>query len=151
MKKSSLVLLSMLCADTAFAEPPAGKAAEALVQKQVVEPLKKADAKRSKFSRAAPPPKARRVRVLDTVAQADARGKHFVRFAIDVRHRYSEDGEWALEAYLGCVYVDQRAVFLQQGSDYQTARAWLAGGDEVDSDACRPAPADAVQAAISAR
>lgn len=152
MRKLSLVLLSMLCTDVALAEPaaPPNKtqdAASALVNKQVVQPLKKADAKRSRFSRAAPPPKARRVRVLDTVAHADVHGKQFVRFAVDVRHRWAEDGEWALEAFLGCVYVDQKEVFLQQGEDYLPASSVLDGDGEPQPDVCRATPEAQVAAA----
>ena len=58
MKKSSLFLLSMLCASVALAEPPAPapaakQDAAALVNQQLVQPLKQAEARRSRFSRAA--------------------------------------------------------------------------------------------------
>lgn len=145
MRTWSLVLLSMLCASAAVAEPPVPvpsktrQAAAALVNKHVVQVLKNADAKRSRFSRSAPPPKARRVRVVDTVVQADVQGRQFVRFAIDVRTRWADDGEWALDAFLGCVYVDQKQVFLQQGSDYLPASGLLSGEGEPQPDVCRPA------------
>jgi hypothetical protein len=145
MKKLSLVLLSMLCADVALAEPPAA----ALVDKQLVQPLKKAEARRSKFSRAAPPPKARRVRVLDTIAVSDVNGKQFVRFSVDVRHRYSEDGQWTRGAFLGCVYIDEKKVFVEQGSDYVPASGVLNGDGEPQDDVCRPAPEDAAQMAVA--
>lgn len=156
MRKSSLVLVSMLCTNVVFAEPPAATpsatndAASALVNKQLVQVLKKAEAKRSKFSRAAPPPKARRVRVLDNAAVRDSHGKHYVRFAVDVKHRWAEDGEWALEAFLGCVYVDQKQVFVQQGSDYLPASNVLDGEGEPQQGVCEPAPeAEAQVAAVA--
>lgn len=136
MKKWSLVLLSMLCTNVALAEPSAA----ALVDKQLVQPLKKAEAKRSKFSRAAPPPKARRVRVLDTVALRDANGRPFVRFAIDIKHRFSEDGEWTEGAFLGCVYVDEKKVFVEQGADFIRASDVLSGDGEPQDGVCVAAP-----------
>lgn len=151
MKKLSLVLLSMLCTNVAFAEPPSKtrEAASALVEKQVVQPLKKADARRSKFSRAAPPPKARRVRVLDKVAMSDVNGKQFVRFAVDVKHRFSEDGEWSQGAFLGCVYVDEKKVFVEQGASFVPASDVLNGDGEPQDDVCLAAPEDAVQVAAA--
>jgi len=136
----------MLCTEVALAEPPAATpsktrdAASALVEKHVVQPLKKAEAKRSKFSRAAPPPKARRVRVLDTVATSDVNGKQFVRFAIDIKHRFSEDGEWSEGAFVGCVYVDDKKVFVEQGADYVPASSVLNGDGEAVPDVCSEAP-----------
>jgi hypothetical protein len=146
MRKSSLVLLSMLCANVAFAEPPAPipaktrEAASALVNKEIVQRLKKSDTKRSKFSRAAPPPRARRVRVIDSVARVDVHGKQFVRFAIDVHHRFAEDDEWAIDAFLGCVYFDDKKVFLEQGSDYLPASSAIDGDGDPQPDVCRTAP-----------
>jgi len=77
------------------------------------------------------------VRVLDTVATADARGKHFVRFAIDVQPRFSENGEWTEGAFLGCVYLDEKQVFIEQGSDYVPASKVLTGEGEPLPDVCR--------------
>lgn len=154
MKKSFSFVLSMLCASAAFAEPPTPvqDAASALVNKQVVQPLKKADAKRSKFSRASPPPKARRVRVVDTVAVSDSHGKQFVRFAIDVKHRWSEDDEWQVDAFFGCVYVDEKKVYVQDGDGYAAAKSWLDGDGEVQAGLCEPAARDeAAPTAVSSR
>jgi hypothetical protein len=142
----------MLFANVASADPPApapskAREATALVNKEVVQPLKKSDAKRSKYSRAAPPPKARRVRVTDQVAQVDANGKHFVRFAIDVQHRFAEEGQWQQDAFLGCVYVEEKQVVLEQGSDYRPASDVLDGDGEPEPDACRAAPEDTAEVA----
>jgi hypothetical protein len=145
MKNSLPFLALTLCANLAVAEPPAStatptqKAASTLVEKQLLRPLKKAEARRSRFSRAAPVPVVRRVRVLDTVAQADARGKTFVRFAIDVHRRGAEDGAWSHDAVVGCAYLDERKVFVQSDDAYLPARSLL--GEEVTAqpDVCRAA------------
>jgi hypothetical protein len=76
----------------ALAEPPAvpptvaQKAAAALVRRMLIEPLKKSESRRSRFSRAAPVAVERRVRVLDARAQTDAHGRSFVRCAVDARY-----------------------------------------------------------------
>jgi hypothetical protein len=155
MKKRLLVLLSMLCTSVALAEPPADakleQAASALVNKQIVQKLKAAEAKRSKFSRAGAPPKARRVRVLDTVAQTDARGKQFVRFAIDAHYRGADDDEWEEDVFVGCAYVDQKTVFVKLDEDYLPASSALIGGGEPQADVCRPAPEKPLNAEPEAR
>jgi hypothetical protein len=153
MKKSLTFLLSTLCASVALAEPPAPpnklqQAASALVDKQLVQPLKKSDAKRKRFSRSSPP-KARRVRVLDAVAVTDVHGKQFVRFAVDARYTWSEDGEWEESLYLGCVYVDQKQVYIDSGgAEYSTPKAMLSGDeDETPADICVAAPQGETQVA----
>ena len=155
MKKSSLFLLSMLCASVALAEPPAPapaakQDAAALVNQQLVQPLKQAEARRSRFSRAARPPKERRVRVLDEVAQTDVHGRRFVRFAIDVRYRSAETC-WKKDALVGCAYLDQKEVFLQRGADYVPATTALGKDGEPRADVCRGASGDTAQLASAAR
>ncbi len=141
MKKSSLFLLSMLCASAALAEPPslpasadAQKVASALVHKQLLQPLKRAESKRSRFSRAAVAPKERRVRVLDAAALTDLHGRHFVRFAVDVRHPAGEG--WQRGVLVGCAYVDQNEVFLQREGGYVPASSALGEDAEPRSDVC---------------
>src|SRR5688572_17277809 len=104
MKKWMSFLLSMLCASSVLAEQPLTQRATALVQKQLVQPLKKSDGKRKSFSRGAPAPQARRIRILDEVALTDARGHHFVRFVVDARYRGAAPDEW-YDAFTGCAYV----------------------------------------------
>jgi hypothetical protein len=150
MKKSLTFLLSTLCASVALAEPPAPatrpptqvqQAASALVDKQLVQPLKKSDAKRKRFSRSSPP-KARRVRVLDAVAMLDVHGKQFVRFAVDARYSWDDEETWEEGLYAGCVYVDQKQVFVEQGADqHVTATSMLSGEQkEAPADTCIAAP-----------
>lgn len=153
MKKWLPCLAFTLCASTALAEPPDSaptktqKVASALVKKKLVDPLAKAQSKRRAFSRAAPPPKARRVRVLDPVAQTDARGKKFVRFAIDERHRWNEDASWRKDAMVGCAYPEDRRVFVKQGDGYVPAKSMLGGDAKPQRGACEAAPADGAKLA----
>lgn len=154
MKKSLTFVLSTLCASVALAEPPPApptkvqQAASALVDKQLVQPLKKSEAKRKRFSRSSPP-KARRVRVLDAVAVSDVHGKQFVRFAVDARYSWDEDETWEEGMYTGCVYVDQKQVFVDYGGDsYVTALSMLRGDQEdAPSDSCIAAPSPEPQVA----
>lgn len=125
MKKLLAVLTFTLCASAAHAEPPASSvdqdAVTALVQKVVLAPRAKADAKRSKFSRAMPVPAQRRVRVLSGVAEHDGRGHEFIRFAIDERAPFDEEGAWHEGRIVGCVYMGTRKVFVQRGDSYVPA------------------------------
>jgi hypothetical protein len=147
MKKSLTFLLSTLCASVALAEPPPApptkvqQAASALVDKQLVQPLKKSEAKRKRFSRSSPP-KARRVRVLDTVAVMDVHGKQFVRFAVDARYTWDADEEWEESVYMGCVYVDQKHVFVASGADEYIPAGTMVGSGEAEApaDSCVAAP-----------
>jgi len=157
MKNWLPFLALTLCADLAVAEPPAStatttqKAASALVEKQLLQPLKKAEARRSRFSRAAPVPVVRRVRVLDTVAQVDAHGKTFVRFAIDVRRRGAEDGAWSHDEVVGCAYPDDRKVFVQSDDAYHPARSLLGEETEAQPDVCRAVPSTVARFAAPPR
>lgn len=155
MKQWLPFLVSMLCASVALAEPPAPpptttQQASSLVHKKLLQPLKKAESKRKRYSRAAPVAKERRVRVLDAVAQTDVHGKAFVRFAVDVRHPWDEGEAWKRDALLGCVYVDRKEVFVQRGEDYFPASSALGGDDQARPGVCRAAPGDGVQVANAA-
>jgi hypothetical protein len=156
MKSSFPLLVSMLCASVAFAEPPAPpspqaqSAVEELVNAQLLLPLKRAESKRSRFSRAAPVPVQRRVRVLDALASTDMRGKEFVRFAIDERRSFDEHGPWRKESVVGCAYLSEQQVFVQRGEAFLPARSMLGKDDKARPGVCRPAPAGAGQI-VSAR
>jgi hypothetical protein len=153
MKSPLPFLALMLCASVALAEPPAapddetGAAASELVNKQLLAPMKKSESRRKSFSRAMPVPVSRRVRVLDTEALTDARGKRFVRFAIDVRRAFDEQGAWQKDSMLGCAYPEEREVYVQDGSAYVSARNLLSAGAKARADVCRPAPVLALQTA----
>ena len=144
MKKWSLCILSMWVVDVALAEPPVQPRVDAarvvaLVTKRVVKPIARAEARRSPFSRAEPPPDARRVRVIDTEAIADTAGKHFVRFAVDELRDVDDGADWLLDVLVGCAYVEGQRVFLQQGKDYVPASSLRGGDAEPRHDVCRSA------------
>ena len=136
------LLVSMLCASVAFAEPPASSpsAVTELVDKQLLAPLKKAESRRSRFSRAAPVAVERRLRLLDAVALTDRHGKAFFRFAIDERRAFDEAGQWEKDRISGCAYPGERTVFVQHGAAYVPARNRLGGAEKADPYACRAAP-----------
>jgi hypothetical protein len=148
--KTWLSCLSLtLCASVALAEPPTPTAAPrnetaALVEKELLAPMRKSESKRSRFSRAAPVAIERRVRVLDTLAQADARGKSFVRFAVDVRHPFDETGTWEQNAMVGCAYPDEAQVFVKRGEGFVTAKGALNGQGKAAASVCVAAPQVAV-------
>lgn len=154
MKSWLSFALSMLCVSVAFAEPPAPpatatqRAVAELVDKQLIAPMKKAESKRKVFSRAAPPARARRVRV-ETEALTDARGKAFVRFAVDVRHAFSEDNEWSENHLVGCAYPGEGEVFVRSGQAYVPARGMLGKEAKRRKDVCTPTTVASAQVARS--
>jgi hypothetical protein len=99
--------------------------------------MRKSESRRKSFSRAMPAPVARRVRVLDSEALTDARGRQFLRFAIDVRRGFGEQGEWEKDSMLGCAYTNEREVYVQDGGGYYAARALLGAGGKARVDVCR--------------
>jgi hypothetical protein len=151
MKRWSPFVLSMLCVSVALAEPPPAnqtqKAVADLVNKELLAPMKKIESKRKRFSRAMPVPVERRVRVLDTEPTTDARGKAFVRFAIDERHSWHEEGKWTADRMLGCAYASEGEVFVQQGEAYTPARSMLGKSGGKRSDVCQANAAVVVQVA----
>lgn len=157
MKSSLPFLVLTLCASVCLAEPPVAPssktqdAAAALVDKQLVAPLKKAESRRSRFSRAAPAPVQRRVRVLDTVPLTDSRGDEFVRFAIDVRRGWNEKGQWQNDSVVGCAYPKAGDVFVQHGEAYLHARSMLGKDRNEHAVVCRAAKSGVVQVVTAAR
>jgi hypothetical protein len=146
MKRSLPFLLLTLCVSTALAEPPEvqPQVVQSLVQRVLLQPVAKAESKRKRFSRMAPVSVERRVRVLDAIALTDARGNHFVRFAVDARSNLDDDLAWNSGAFVGCVYPEQRKVFVQQGEGYVPASDL---SDDPQPIVCRPAPAPTDQVA----
>jgi hypothetical protein len=154
--KSLPLVISLLCASAAFAEPPEGSVAQPqnsvaeLVNKQLLAPIQKAESRRSRFSRAAPVTRERRLRVLDAVAQTDRRGKEFYRFVIDERRPFDEPDEWHKDSLIGCAYPSAREVFVQRGEVFMPARSMLGEAAKAHPDACRAAPKDGSQIASAA-
>ncbi len=124
--------------------------AEALVQRVLVKPLAAKEAKRGRFSRAMQPPTARRVRVTDTVAQADAKGQAFLRFAVDARYGFELDGEhapWKEAVLTGCAYPTTGAVFVASGDRHRPAELLLGKSvGPAEAHVCVAAPDEVAQA-----
>jgi hypothetical protein len=144
MKRLLPFLVLTLCTSLAFAEPPAPAAkvdhpAANLVNKKLVKPLQKAQAKRSRFSRSRPMPARRRVRVTDGQAQTDSRGKKFVRFAVDERRGWSKAHEWRENRIVGCAYVHEGQVFVLRGDDFLPAKSLLGKRAKPRAQVCRAA------------
>jgi len=101
--------------------------ATAVVEKQLVTPLAEQEDRRSQFSRAYIPPRARRVRILDHERSTDSRGAEFVAFAIDemsgrFRHRAADDSRrWRTDVIVGCVYPARDEVFVKRGDKFFAA------------------------------
>jgi hypothetical protein len=149
MKRSLPLLVWTLCASAAFAEPStkAQDAATELVDKQLLAPLRKAESARKRFSRSAPVPVERRVRVLDAEALVDVRGREFVRFAVDVRRAWDAPDAWHNDTLTGCAYPREREVFVQHGRAYVSAKHALGKEGQRRADVCRSAKLNARDAA----
>jgi hypothetical protein len=152
MKRLSLLAL-LLFSRTTFAEPPRvtdprgsavrpepaaaegaspeARSAQALVGRDLIQPLAAKERNQPRFSRASLPAQARRVRILDQQPRKDADGRGFVRFAVDARFGLGEpeagdDSRWRRDAITGCVYLDRSQVFVERGDQFRPA-AFLLG------------------------
>lgn len=123
MRLNQLVWLSALLASvTARGED--ATTADALktnLEQNLLKPLASRENERSKFSRAAPVPLERRVRVLESALKEDARGLQFATFALDSRW---PGGEWS-QATVGCIYPKDGAIYVQRGEAYRAAAVLL--------------------------
>jgi hypothetical protein len=107
------------------------------VQDGLVKPLAKQDEGRSRFSRGRPPPRERRVRVIQASTTTDKRGQAFVPYAVDVRFG---SGEWEKDDIVGCAYRATGELFVKSGEEYRPA-AFLLGKDlPAVAGACEAAP-----------
>ncbi len=139
---------SLTLATLAFAQSPeetVSEQAQRLVETKVTATLAKKENARSLFSRAALPPVMRQVRVVDEAPKTDSQGQRFMAFVVDAqRGRFrSKTGEanWK-PAFTGCVYLDQKEVFVKLGeNEYQAPQVlWGAKPTAVPTHVCRPAP-----------
>lgn len=151
------MLAILIFSRTTFAEPtaasgappeatsPQAKAAQALVSRELIQPLAAKESHRSKFSRASLPAQARRVRILDEQPRKDAQGNAFVRFAVDAHHGFAapvdgDPSQWQLATITGCAYVDRSQVFVQRGEEYRPAAFLLGKNVKPAAEAtCQPA------------
>ena len=83
------------------------------------------------------------------VTLTDARGKAFVRFAVDVRHAFSEDNEWSEGHLVGCAYPGEGEVFVRNGHAYVPARNMLGKEAKRRTDVCTPTTLASAQVARS--
>lgn len=155
MKTWVPLLSALLYVSVALAEPPAPssnptqEAASALVKKQVLQPLQRAESKRSRFSRAGLPPRARRVRVTDEVAVSDAHGNRFVRFSVDERLAWDEDGAWNEDAIVGCAYPEEKKVYVKREEAYVPASVLLGRDEKTQSGVCETAITEPAKLAVA--
>jgi hypothetical protein len=105
------------------------------VEDGLVKPL--ADLESHRFSRARPPPRERRVRVLQTTATLDKGGRPFVSFAVDVRF----GSEWHENDIVGCAYAGSGDLYVKKGETYRPASFLLGKNDEPVAGVCEAGPA----------
>jgi len=91
----------------------------------------------SRFSRARPAPRERRVRVAETTASVDKKGRAFVPFSIDVRFGGSA---WRENDIVGCVYTGNGDLFVKKGDSYRPAAFLLGKNVEPVAGVCEAAP-----------
>lgn len=90
----------------------------------------------SRFSRERPPPRERRVRVLESTLRRDKNGRSFVAFAIDVRF----GSDWQQNDIVGCVYRESGNLFVKIGDAYRPATFLLGKNVTPVASACEAAP-----------
>ena len=105
------------------------------VEDGLVKPL--AQSEDSRFSRMRPPPRERRVRVLQSTLSRDKNGRAFVGFAIDVRF----GSEWRRDDIVGCVYRESGDIFVKKGDAYRPAAFLLGKNVEPVAGVCQAAAA----------
>lgn len=132
---SFALVLSFVPTFASADEPTLAEWAQRRVEDGLVKPLAQQEA--HSFSRARPPARARRVRVLATTATLDKERHGFVPYAIDVR--WGGD-EWHENDLVGCAYQGSGKLFVKIGDGYRPA-AFLLGKDEpAVPGACEAAP-----------
>jgi hypothetical protein len=100
-----------------------------------VKPL--SDLETHRFSRARPPPRERRIRVLQTTATLDKDGRAFVPFAVDVRF----GSDWQENDIVGCAYRGTGDLYVKRGDTYRPASFLLGRNEGPVAGVCEPAPA----------
>ncbi len=133
MNKRSIFLalfavVAQTCADTSHALWASTSnrfvaSAKAVLQANLLEPLQNKEDKRSRFSRAALPPQARRIRILDNTRRTDAKGQSFISFAIDESR--GSDSHWLQDAITGCVYPKTGKILVRRGTVYYSSSILL--------------------------
>ena len=116
-------------------EPTLAEWAEHLVDARIVKPL--AERAGSRFSRARPPPRERRIRVTQSSLTGDKQGRDFLTFAIDVRF----GSDWQRDDIVGCAYRATGSLFVKRGDSYYPASLLLGKVVEPVVGVCQAAAA----------
>lgn len=101
----------------------------------LVTPLAEQEAKRSRFSRSRMPPRERRVRITQVKPAADAAGRPFMLFAIDVRW----GDEWRENDIVGCAYPKSGDLFVKRGDEFRPAAILLGKTADPVAGVCKVA------------
>jgi hypothetical protein len=115
-------------------EPTVAERAQARVETGLVKPL--AERENTRFSRARPAPRERRVRITSSIVITDKSGRPFLPFAIDVRF----GSEWRENDMVGCVYTPNHGIFVKRGEAYRPAAFLLGENLEPVAGVCEAAP-----------
>jgi hypothetical protein len=121
----------------AVADDSLGDWVKRRVQEGIVGPLSQTEGKSRSFSRGRPPPRERRVRVLQTELVPDKSGQKFMAFAIDVRFG---GGDWQTDDVVGCVYGGSGKLFVKIGDSYRPAAFLLGKDSEPVPGVCESVP-----------
>ena len=124
-------VLSLVPSFAAADEPSLAEWAQHLVEEGLVKPLATFESRA--FSRSRPPPRERRVRVLQTTATPDKSGHPFVPFAIDVRFGSSE---WHENDIVGCTYQATGKIFVKRGDGFRPASFLLGKNEDAVAGVC---------------
>jgi hypothetical protein len=128
-----LTLASVASADDSLVTWAARRVDEGLVK-----PLAKREGG-GRFSRERPPPRERRVRVLEAELSRDKNGRAFVPFAVDVRF----GTDWQQNDIVGCAYRESGNLFVKAGDAYRPAAFLLGKNLAPVAGACVVAPTPA--------
>jgi hypothetical protein len=127
------LVLSLVPAFASGDEPSLADRAQRRVEDALVKPL--AQLESHTFSRSRPPPRERRVRILQTTATPDRNGHPFVPFAIDVRFGSEE---WHENDIVGCAYTGSGKLYVKRGDAYRPASFLLGKNEDVVAGVCVP-------------
>jgi hypothetical protein len=118
-------------------EPSPATKAQARVEEGLLKPLAESEGARSRFSRARPIPRERRVRITQATPTLDKSGRAFMTFAVDIR--WGGD-EWRENDIVGCVCTSNGSLFVKRGEEWRPG-AFLLGkpGDPVQG-VCQAPP-----------
>lgn len=142
----ALILVEAPSPLSAEASNPLVASAKSVIQASLLEPLRRKEEDRSRFSRAVSAPYARRVRIMGDAPRADVRGRPFLSFAVDETRAFGVEAEeelpeakWFEDAITGCVYPETGEVMVRRGEVYYAASILLGKPTPTaPADVCRP-------------